>query len=183
MATVAECRFYARECARWAEASSVEHVRKTLLEVARTWSERAYEERAAAYLRTTEPEKQPPVGCSRSCRNLHVRQKHPAREMPLNRKISVQSAPLVSAGSVGSTRGKDRVPEHARPHPSDVHIGWCFAIFLLAATATVIGWGWGNRNGGGWGRDNLARTLPPGAGSLHGPATRAWTPPSNGRFR
>jgi len=44
VATIGECRFYALECTRWAEASANEQIRKTLVEVAKIWAKRALDE-------------------------------------------------------------------------------------------------------------------------------------------
>jgi tetratricopeptide (TPR) repeat protein len=58
------------------------------------------------------------------------------------------------------------------------------AVSAIVITVVMIGWGWGVSNGGGWGHSNQpAQMIPPASGLTDGPATRAWTPQSNGQFR
>jgi hypothetical protein len=104
-------------------------------------------------------------------------------EIRLNGEAPVSLVPPGSNWSGSYTRGKDRPLDDVPPRPPEARIGWGLAVLAIVMIVIMIGWGWGNRNGGGWGRGSIARMVLPGGGSLHGPATRAWTPPSNGRFR
>jgi hypothetical protein len=93
-------------------------------------------------------------------------------------------APHGRNGSRDSTRGKEPLLDEPPPHSSEPAIAWGLAVAAIVIIAVMIGWGWGIRNGGGSGhRNQLAQMTGPVSGPTDGPATRAWTVPSNGRFR
>jgi hypothetical protein len=75
--TIGECRFYARECTRWSEASGSELTRKILLEVADIWAQRALPEQAANHPRATEPKSQLSVGLRCPSGRLYMQGKRP----------------------------------------------------------------------------------------------------------
>jgi hypothetical protein len=75
------------------------------------------------------------------------------------------------------------MPDEVPPRPSESRIEWCLAILAIVMTVIMIGWGWGERIRS-WDQSNqLAQMTTPTAASTEGPATRAWTPPSNGHLR
>ena len=90
-----------------------------------------------------------------------------------------------------SRKIRDAVPEteaaarrRGPAHSSEPAIAWGLAVSAIVIAVVMIGWGWGFGNGGGWGHSNqLAQTMAPAFGPTDGPATRAWTRPSNGHMR
>jgi hypothetical protein len=172
---IGEYRFYARECARWAEASTNEPIRKALLEVAKVWATHAVNEQATIRPQPTELKSHLSVGLRCSSGRLYMRQKHPNQQKP--------QEPMVLARH-NNAGGKEAVPDELPRPSSERAIAWGLAVSAIVMTAVMIGWGWGVAAGGGWGHSNqLAQMMAPASGPTDGPATRAWTPPSNGRFR
>jgi len=69
-------------------------------------------------------------------------------------------------------------PEDIPPPRAESSMTWGFAVLALVVVIILIGWGFGGQ-GGGWGRHNeVAHMMPPLDAGMHGPATRAWTPPN-----
>jgi hypothetical protein len=102
-------------------------------------------------------------------------------------KLPNLRAPIVlirRGRNCASDRARRRLPNEAPPRSSEPAIAWGLAVSAIVITVVMIGWGWGVSNGGGWGHSNQpAQMIPPASGLTDGPATRAWTPPSNGQFR
>jgi hypothetical protein len=82
------------------------------------------------------------------------------------------------------TGGKKSKLHGAAMRSSEPPMPWGLAVGAIVIILVIIGWGWGISNGGGWGhRHQIARIMAPASGPTDGPATRAWTSPSNGQFR
>jgi len=138
---------------------------------------------AAIHAPVNELEVRLSVGCTESSGQLYMRQKRLDQEIRLNPEAPTGLLLPDSNRSRGRTRGREPLLDEVPPRPSVGRIEWGLAVVAIVMTAIMIGWGWGERNGG-WGRSNqLAQMMAPAAGPIEGPATRAWTPPSNGHLR
>lgn len=182
--TIGECRFYARECTRWAEACGDKLTRKILLEVADIWAKRALAEQATNHPCATELKSQLSVGLRCSSGRLYMQGKRP----DLERLPNLPKPPVLARCSGKSTRdytrGQNPLLDDAAQRSSEPAIAWGLAVSAIVIAVVMIGWGWGVGNGGGWGHSNqLAQMIAPASLPTDGPATRAWTPPSNGQFR
>ena len=142
----------------------------------------ALNEQAAIRAAANELEVGLSVGCTESAGQLYMRQKRLDQGIRPNPEAPAGLILPDSNRSRGRTRGRGPLPDAVPPRPFEGRIEWGLAVLAIVVTAIMIGWGWGGRNGG-WGQSNqIAQMTVPAAG-LEGPATRAWTPPSNGHLR
>ncbi len=58
------------------------------------------------------------------------------------------------------------------PRPAEGGVGWGFAVLAGVIIMIIIGWGWSDGNGRGWGRSDQLAHMPTAAGPTDGPATR-----------
>ena len=170
-----DCKhFFHRSFVHWRFSDAGSDIRGSLVS--------ALNEQAAIRAVANELEVGLSVGCTESAGQLYMRQKRLDQGIRPNPEAPAGLILPDSNRSRGRTRGRGPLPDAVPPRPFEGRIEWGLAVLAIVVTAIMIGWGWGGRNGG-WGQSNqIAQMTVPAAG-LEGPATRAWTPPSNGHLR
>jgi hypothetical protein len=136
--SIGECRFNARECRRWAEASANEQSRKALLEVAEIWAARARNEQATIRLRESEVKARLSIGFRSSNRPLQMRQERPDwARLPGSLEL-VKFARHGRNCARDRTRVKAPLLEEASPHSCERAIAWGLAVSVIVLTVAMI---------------------------------------------
>lgn len=99
----------------------------------------------------------------------------------LDRRLSSQDTIAFIAERSGAKVRKP-LPRESRPFPSPIVTGSALVLLTLVTTLTLTYGVWSFSYGGSWGGRQLVLIPSPPSGGMDGPASRDWTPPSNGEM-